>query len=45
MDVLYILSHAREFQVPDHPGIYPLGHVVYILLIKIELDRVSPLSY
>ena len=45
MNLLYILIPTRAFQVTYHPGIYPLGHGVYIFLIKIELDRGSPLSY
>ena len=45
LDVQYILIHTRELQVLDHPGIKYLEHDVSMLLIKIELDRGSPLSY
>ena len=44
MDVLKILRPTREFQVPDHPGIHPLDHGVAIFLIKLQLNRGSPLS-
>ena len=44
MDVLYILRPTREFQILYYSGIHLLYHVVSMLLIKLELDRGSPLS-
>ena len=43
MDVMYILKPISEFKVTDHYGIHPLDHGVSMLIIKLEVDRGSPM--